>query len=280
MRYFLGFFLVVSMPVFGVCAGETDIAHNTPLTIFGPSGLIFTQSADTLDPGRIGTAVSFIHERNQGPDITAKNELAATITLGLKEGLELSAQIPFLLDQGVVVNSDDKNNLEDINISAKWRFLEQNTEYNLPAFGLSLTYYLPMAKEAFQVVESWGIKLLLVSSASVDIAQPLSSYIVGFYADGGFFLADINGSKEEKHGILDLGINFPLDPTRELNLIIEGNLTIQNNIPLERDFLAFTTGLRYIATSFDLTAGLQRRFKLDEGIDDTNSLILQAGLFF
>lgn len=279
MRYLLGLFLVVSMPVFGVCAGETDIVH-TPLTIFGPSGLLFTQSANTLDPGRIGAAVSFIHERNQGPDITAKNELAATITLGLKEGLELSAQIPFLLDQEVVVNSDDKNNLEDINISAKWRFLEQNTEYNLPAFGLSLTYYLPTAKEAFQVVESWGIKLLLVSSAYVDIAQPLGSYIVGFYADGGFFLADINGSREEKHGILDLGVNFPLDPSRELNLIIEGNLTIQNDIPLERDFLAFTAGLRYIATSFDLTAGLQHRFKLDDGTDDTNSLILQAGLFF
>lgn len=279
MRYLLGMVLVASMPVIAAWAGETKI-DNTPVTFFGPTGLIFTQSADTLDPGKAVTAISFTHERNVDSDLSSKNELAGTITLGLKRKIEVSAQIPFLINQEGFVSSDDKNNLEDINLSAKWRFFEQYEKYNVPAFGLSLTYYFPTAKEAFQEVDTWGIKVLLVSSAYTDIAQPLGSYIVGFYADGGIFLADVGRSGEEKHGLFDLGINFPLDESGQLNLLIEGNLTFKNDIPFERNFFATTAGLRYITTSLNVTAGLQHRIKRDEGFDDTNSLVIQAGYIF
>ncbi len=279
MRYLLGLILVASMPVISAWAGETKIDNN-PVTVFGPTGLIFTQSADTLEPGKAVTGISFTHERSVDPDISSQNELAGTITLGLKRKIEVSAQIPFLINQKGFVSSDDKNNLEDINLSVKWRFFEQYEKYNVPAFGLSLTYYFPTAKEAFQAVDTWGVKVLLVSSAYTDIAQPLGSYIVGFYADGGLFIADIGKSVEEKHGLLDLGIGLPLDESRKLNLIIEGNLTVQNDIPFEKDFFGATAGLRYITDTFNLTAGLQRRIKRDEGFEDTNSLVIQASYIF
>lgn len=268
--------IILFLTVTTALAHEVDMVHITP-TIFGPSGLIFTQSADTLEPGRIEAAVGYTYEKSNAPDLNI-NRLTGSATLGLPKRFELSAQLPYFFDSEGPGN--EKNGLSDLNVSVKWRFIEQSEKYDLPSFGLSLTYYFPTAEKGFEMVDSWGVRALVVSSANVDITQPAGSYVVGFYADGGVFLRDTSKPEEEKHGILDLGLLFPLAMSRQLHLLLEGNATFKNDIPFEGDYLATTGGLRYITSSFSSTVAFQHRFMRDSAVDDVNQFIIQTGILF
>lgn len=269
------FFVVTCLPVTTVWSADTDMVQIPP-TVFGPSGLLFTQSADTLDSGEIATGVSFAHERSRTPDFTI-DELSTTLTLGLPRGIELSARAPYFIQ--VESNGFRDNGLADVDLTIKWRFLESNREYNFPAFGLSLTYYFPAGNESLRRVDSWGVKALIVSSAEVEVGAP-HGFLAGFYADGGVFLRDLNRPSEEKHGLINLGILIPVTESRQLQAILELNAILKNEIPSEGNYTAATGGLRYVSPRLSITGGIQHRIKSEDGFDDTNRLIVQASYFF
>lgn len=277
---FLGWMLSSTLFTPALRAQETNLVQIPP-TLFGPTGLLFTQSTDTLPPGRFALGLSVIHEDSTIPDFTV-NEAVATLTAGLNGRTELSVQVPYMFNFERAGNTE--SGLRDVNLSFKWRVMDQNMEMNLPAFGLSLTYYTPTTDDAnrlFATIDTWGVKALLVSSAEVDIAYPVGSYIVGFYIDGGVFIRDEDDDAlKEKHGIVDAGILLPLNESRQLHLLLEANATAKNNLPLEGNYTAATAAVRYVTSVINLTAGAQFRFKRDDFIDDTQKLILQASLLF
>lgn len=269
------FLFVTCLPVTAVWSADSGMVRIPP-SVFGPSGLLFTQSADTLDSGEIAVGMSFAHEGSRTPDFTI-DELSTTLTLGLPGRIELSARAPYFVQ--VESSGFRDGGLSDVDLTIKWRFLEYDAEYNLPAFGLSVTYYLPAGKENLRLVDSWGVKALIVSSAEVEVGAP-HGFLAGFYADGGIFLRDLNRPSEEKYGLIDLGILIPVTESRRLQTILELNAVLKNEIPSEGNYTAITGGLRYVSPRLSVTGGIQHRFKSEDRFDDTNRLLVQASYLF
>jgi hypothetical protein len=277
MRRFLLFLLLltVGFSFTNTWAGDrTEFVKISP-TVFGPNGLLFTQSADTLAPGQVEMGIGLAYEQSDQPDITL-NEWSPTVTVGLLHGLEGAVRAPYL---SVNVIGEQEQSLQEVDVSLKWRFLEPNEEYNLPAFGISLSYFLPAGKEALRPFESWGLKGLIVSSAEVELGKPYG-VLVGFYADAGAIVSDLGKGSEEKHALIDFGLLFPLTDSRRLQLLLEVNLVRQSDAPLEGDYTATTFGLRYVNPHLNLTGGMQRRARSEIGIDNTNRYVVQGSYLF
>ncbi|HET6370277.1 MAG TPA: hypothetical protein VFG95_03725 [Nitrospiria bacterium] len=270
-------------PVFGkefnyyLEESRNQLVH-MPATVNGLTGLLYTQSTDTLPKGSVEVAVGFDHQDSTTPDYTI-NEAFSTVTVGLPSRIELALHVPYMVNFESGGNHDDGR--EDIDLSAKWRFLEQNVEMSIPALALSLSYYIPTGNNLrFGIVDKWGIKVLLVASAEADLAYPVGSYIVGFYLDGGVFVRDTDQSGNENSGIIDGGILLPLSNSRRLQLLLEGNATISNEVPLEGSYTGATAALRYVTTSVNFTGGVQYRFYHESNVDNVPRLVAQASYLF
>lgn len=277
--FLIGFLILISIPVSTAWAEEEELFRD-PATTFGPSGLLFTQSTDTLLPGKIevGFGVAYEHSSTD-PDFLI-NEVAATVTFGISDRVEVSARVPYVYNfesHGV-----DSSGISGGEFSLKWRFLNQG-DFRLPAVGFSLTYFTPLGSNLheFDTVEFWGLRGLLLTSAQVDLSPSMfDHYYAGLYADGGIFIRDLGKPTEEKHVLMDLGISLPLIESRRLQLILEGNATLKNEMPLQGNYTALTGALRYVTPSFHLTGGVQHRLKQDEGIQDTDRFVFQTGYLF
>lgn len=253
---------------------HTEFVKISP-TVFGPSGLLFTQSADTLAPGQIEIGLSLANEQSDNPDLTL-NELLPTVTVGLLDRLELSARADYLF---VNVVGMEERTLQDVDISLKWRFIDENKKDKLPAAGLSFTYFKPTGKDELRQFGSWGFKALLVSSAEAELGKP-DSILVGFYFDAGIMISDFGKSYEERHTMIDFGTLFPLTESKQLQLLLEVNTTQNNDTLLEGDYTGLTAALRYVTSHFNVTGGIQKRIRSESGVDDTNRLVFQGSLQF
>lgn len=272
-RLCLMVFFIATLLIPAAWAGETELVR-LPSTSLGPTGLLFTQSTDTLSPGSVEVGIGFAHEHSSNnPDYTI-NEISATVTVGVLPWAEVSARVPYMYS--FESHGIETDGIQGGEISLKWRFLNQDEAFGLPAMGLSLTYFSPIDSKvnAFDVVESWGLKGLFLASAEVDLSPSLHYYYhAGLYANAGIFIRDLGKPTEERHGLLDLGIALPLSPSRRLQLIFEANTTLRNEIPLQGNYTGLTAALRYVTSSFQLTGGIQRRLKQDDEdveIEDTN----------
>lgn len=252
----------------------TEFVKTSP-TVFGPSGLLFTQSADTLAPGKIEIGASFSYEQSDRPDITL-NELLPTVTIGLLDRLELSARADYLF---VNVVGQEERTLQDVDISLKWRFIDENKKDNLPAAGLSFTYFKPTGKDELRQFGSWGLKALIVSSAEAELGKPYG-ILVGFYFNGGIMISDLGKSFEERHSLIDFGTLFPLTKSRRLQLLLEINITNQSDTLFEGDYTGVTAALRYVNPHLNVTGGIQKRVRSATNIDDTNRFIIQGSVLF
>lgn len=277
--FLIGFLILIGIPVSSVWAEEAEL-FRTPGSTFGPSGLLFTQSTDTLLPGEIEVGVGGAYEHSSTDPDYLINEMAVTVTFGISERVEVSARVPYVYNfesHGV-----DSAGISGGEFSLKGRLLDQG-DFRLPAVGFSLTYFTPLGSNIheFDAVESWGLKGLFLTSAQVDLSPSIfDHYYAGLYADGGMFIRDLDKPTEERHVLIDFGISLPLVESRRLQLILETNATIGNELPLQGNYTALTAALRYVAPSFSLAGGVQHRLKRDEGIQDTDRFVLQAGYLF
>ena len=262
-------------------ASEATEFVRIPSTFSGPSGLLFTQSIDTLEPGRFEVGLGLIQEEGNvsaGGDASI-TQFSQTFTMGLTDSIEVSAQIPYFakIDQP----GSDESELGDINLSIKWRFLEPSTELNFPGFGLSLTGFFPTGdrKIGAGTVDSWGLKALVVSSAEVEIGISNNSFLVGFYADGGIYIQDSGDNTEESHGIVDLGLLVPLNVLRDIQLLLEGSARTNRETRFGNDYVGLTAGLRYVTRHAALNGGWQYRFN-EAPFDDSNLFVLHGSYYF
>jgi len=260
-------------------AGVTEF-NRISSTYSGLSGLLITQSIDTLSPGKveIGLGGSYESGKVGTADLTV-TELTSTLTIGLTPSLEISTQVPYYSD--VEIGPSSQSELGVVNLSAKWRFLEPSTDLNFPGFALSLTVYFPTGEPKLDplTVDSWGLKALVVSSAETEVGLPNSTVLVGFYADGGFYIQDSGDPTEERHAIVDLGLLIPLIDSRELQLMLEGSGRIDRNAFIGNEYAAATIGLRYVGRHLAVNGGYQRRIG-QAPFDDSNLAIFYGSYFF
>ncbi len=265
----------------GVRASEFNRISST---YNGLSGLFITQSIDTLPPAKVEVGFGLSYE--DGKNLTSNTdlkvtELTSTLTVGVTPSIEVSAQLPYYLKVEDAPVRNDDSELGVANLSAKWRFLEPNTELNFPGFALSLTFYFPTGDQNFDpnTVDSWGLKALVVSSAEAAVGTPNASVLIGFYADGGIYIQDSGDPTEEQHGIIDLGLLIPLIESRELQLILEGNGRTKRNTFIGNEYAAATIGLRYVSRHLAVNGGYQYRVG-QSPFDDSNLLIFYGSYFF
>ncbi len=263
LTFFLGLILTLSLPFSiptALSAAEPEFPR-APQSLSGSTGLLFTQSADTLPPGKVEVGLGSFHERSsKDPGYTA-GEVAPMITFGLPGRLELIARTPYMYRYE---RADEKRSgLREGSLALKWRFLDRNSQLLLPSMAVALAYHFGAGNktEPFRTVDSWGIEARLIASDIIETYPSVTDiYQFGIYLDGGIFIRDIGGDFQEKHGRVDLGFLFPLSESREVQLILEGNGTVKSEFLLEESHIGFTAGIRYVTAQIHLTGGIQHRF--------------------
>lgn len=278
--FVLGFFLMaLSMPRLGLASEMTHFLH-IPSTLNGPSGLILTQSIDTLPPKKYGMGLGFSMEESDNPKFTETQAIFTGI-MGLSQTLEASVQIPYFTEVQRP-NRKSESGMGDVSVSLKWRFMDASPSLNFPGFALSLSVFLPTgdAENGVGTVDVWGLKALIVSSAEALITLPFGTTLMGFYANGGVYIQDSGDPTEEKHGILDIGILLPLNNTKRIQLLLEGNARMRREKrgfnPPDAEYRAGTVGLRYIRKNMIFTAALQHRLN---GLNDDTDIFLFHGAY-
>jgi len=280
-------FVLLSLPFSGeLMAMDMTQFVRIPSSLSGLSGLLVTQSIDTLPPGRFELGLGFAREEgglSDGSDFSI-SQLGASFTMGLTHAMEASLQIPYFakIDGTEITGAAvDESHLGDVSLSVKWRFLEPSTALNFPGFGLSLTGFFPTGdgEVGAGAVESWGLKALLVSSAETEVGPSGSSILIGFYADWGIYVQDSGKETEESHGIAHLGLLVPLNKTRDIHLLLEGNTTTNLDRRFEKDYVRLTSALRYVTGKASWTLGYQRSLN-DSPFEDANRFILHGTYFF
>ena len=266
-----------------VVASETTQFIRIPSTLFGPSGLLLTQSIDTREAKKLEIGIGFSSEESKQPDFT-ETMTTATATLGLSSTIEASVQVPYFTEVQYP-GTESSSELGDLNLSLKWRFMDASPDLNFPGFALSFTVFFPTGdpKTGSGTVESWGVKALIVSSAEAEIVLPFKkTLLLGFYADGGIYIQDSGDPTEEKHGVIDLGFLIPLTSSKNIQLLLEGNGRLSREKPMpigEAEYLAGTLGLRYVTHHIALTGGWQRRLNEKES-EDTDLFLFQGSYTF
>lgn len=274
-----GTFLILLNLTQATWAEETEF-NRISSGLNGPSGLLLTQSINTLPPGKveIGLGLSF-EDGGIGNADLAVTDLSSTLTVGLTPNIEVSAQFPYFID--IEIGSSSESDLGDANISMKWRFLEPSTELNFPGFAFSLTFFFPTGdpRVGAGTVDSWGLNAILVSSAETEVGTTVTTVLIGFYANGGIHIQDSGDPTEESHGIFDVGLLIPLIESRELQLILEGNARSDKESKLGNDYAAITGGLRYVTRHIALNGGWQHRLNQDP-FGGSERLIFYGSYFF
>ena len=266
-----------------VVASETTQFIRIPSTLFGPSGLLLTQSIDTREAKNLELGIGFSSEESKQPDFT-ETMATATATLGLSSTIEASVQVPYFTEVQYP-GTESSSELGDLNLSLKWRFMDASPDLNFPGFALSFTVFFPTGdpKTGSGTVESRGVKALIVSSAEAEIVLPFKkTLLLGFYADGGIYIQDSGDPTEEKHGVIDLGFLIPLTSSKNIQLLLEGNGRLSREKPMpigEAEYLAGTLGLRYVTHHIALTGGWQRRLNEKES-EDTDLFLFQGSYTF
>ncbi len=281
--FFSGSFLILLLLNHSALASDTTLFFRIPSTLSGLRGLLLTQSIDTLPPKTLEVGLGASGKNNNKPNDFTEYVVYATTAMGLTPNLEVAAQIPYMANSNKT--GKDENNGGDVNLSLKWRFLEPSTDLNFPGFALSLTAFFPTGdpKIGAGAVDSWGLQALIVSSAETEISFFSYQMLMGFYADGGIYFQDSGDLSEEQYGLIDLGVLVPLNETRQVQLLLEGNFRVnrQTFVPANAnaDYTALTPSLRYVTKNIALTAGWQHRFN-EKPNDDSDSLLFQGSYSF
>jgi len=274
--FFLGFLLfILGVPQLGRASEMTQFLR-MPSTLNGPSGLLLTQSIDTLPPKQYGVGIGFSTEDSDKPTFTETQALFTSI-VGLNQNMEASLQIPYFTESQEGAGKSESG-VGDVNLSLKWRFMDASPDLNFPGFALSVSVFLPTGdpQKGLGTVDAWGLKALIVSSAEAEIALPSSTILMGFYTNAGIYIQDSGDSTQERHGIIDLGILLPLNDTKRIQLLLEGNARIRRETRgRETEYGAGTIGLRYVLKNLTFTGAVQHRFN-DVDSDNTNLFLFNG----
>jgi len=258
--------------------GAATYLTSKTVNIFGLSGLIRTNSATVMKPGKFVVGASGEFENSDTPNFR-RYTIRGNLTVGVAQRLELGIVYPFERLYGV-------NQARDLEASVKWNFLEQMGA-SFPALAVVGTFIAPTGKNIdssgssptgneISTVDHYGFKFLGVASADVDMG-PQDDYIFGLFAEMGIFFRDLGESQEEKHGLWGLGGVFPVGP---VELILEGNGTIDNGGNGNENVARFTPAVRWVISNLAMTIGYERTMKGKTGFSDSDGAIAAVNLMF
>jgi len=256
----------------------------TSTTLSGLTGLVVTESAHTLPPWTVAVSGSATYLHTSTP--ASLYEGAGQVAIGLPGRAELAAMLPGVhYDNGGTITG-----LSDLQLSAKWRFIDQQ-ETQWPSLALAVTGTLPTGKKGavtlpfsqpgmgLRTVDDYGIAVRLIGSAEIDFTP--DQYAVGLYAEGGFSFQDLDHSTQDKYATYALGVALPLLMRAEsplsspLQLLLEVDGTYKRGA--DQDDVAVTPSLRYVGPVM-VTAGF--RYQAIQQSPDAYGAVAQVGFRF
>jgi hypothetical protein len=267
-------------PVMSEGSGSTVTTYRMSQTVnlSGLSGLLRTNSATVMKTGHFVAGASGTFENSNMPSFK-RYTVRGSLTLGVAPHLEVGVVYPFERLGGIVT-------ARDLEASVKWNFLEQIGD-NFPALAVIGTFIAPTGTDIDRsgssptgnevaTVDKYGFKFLGVASTDVDM-RPEDDYIFGLYAQMGIYFRDLGEPQEEKHGLWGLGGVFPIGP---VELILEGDGTIDNGGAAKENIARFTSALRYVVSRVSLTLGYEHTLKQKIGFSDSDGAVAAVSLIF
>lgn len=131
-------------------------------------------------------------------------------------------------------------------------------------------------------VDSWGLKVLMISSAELEISIFSNRFLMGSYANWGVYIQDTGDPTEEKHGIANLGFLFPLNETRQFQFLLETSVRVKREVKFpasrEEDYKGITPSFRYLSKRIAFTLGWQHRLK--DAPNKNSSLVIFNGSYY
>ncbi len=238
---------------------EEILMVNRPVNASGLTGLIFTTSPYTLDPGIVELSASMLSESSRFPEYTL-NEFPFSITLGLEKNAEVSIRSSYVhIKEGPTVTAPTERRTGDFEISFKRNIVAPEDLPNRPSIAIISTFLLPTENNIdgkIQAVSRWGIKAGL--SLGTEIAW--HDHVLGMYADAQLKGQDIGERRRQDIFLIaNTGIILPISRYRNLQMFMEYSFTNgQDRLSVTGgDFSGFTYGLRLVSERFNFTMGTQ-----------------------
>jgi len=250
---------------------EKPKINNLPQNWKGLSGLFFTTSTRTLDPGTVEVGPAWIMENSYKPSFT-RTTYAFNAGVGIPNHFEFGLHIPYVqtdlyTTRTIDIFGNPKYNFTKVNQAGigsveglfKWAINQQSLF--LPSFAVGLGFIAPSSNytQGISSVKYFGFKALLCTSLEINDLF-FTDYAFAVIADGALVFRDLgfeNRKYEEKHGEIHMGLVFPLHPRNYLTLITEYEGILLMGTTNANNENSFLGGLRFTTQHINLTAGAQ-----------------------
>ncbi|MBZ0271246.1 hypothetical protein K8I61_04370 [bacterium] len=263
---------------------------NIPHNFRGMSGLVFTMSTRTLNPGTVEIGGAYLGEGNSDPDYT-RNTYAFNASVGIPGHIEFGLHVPYVETNLEVFDTiddfgapargfreGDSSGVGSIEGMFKWAFSQQ--DLFLPSLALGLGFVAPGDdfEQRVGLVKRYGLRTVLAMGIEINDLF-FTDYAFAVLADGGMFFGDVqvdDRDYEEKHGEVHFGMIFPLHPRNFVTLIAEYEGLIMRGTANNDDENSFLGALRFTHNHIAVTAGMQ--YVLTEATDSDDAMRYVAQL--
>ena len=265
---------------------DERISH-LPLAFGGLSGLLVTASTRTVEylhfAGGIAGEYRF-NEDNPGFSIVTG---AVNLAFGFPKRCELAVHVPYIIqefDVPVEVNQPTTpirqgraEGLGDIDVWLKYAILHRI--HYLPSLALGVAFIAPSGDfpELAGSVYNYGFRLMFAASVELNDFD-FTDYALGAFFEGQLVFRDLfDGDHEEKSGLINLGMLFPLDNRNYVSLLAEYNGAFHQGWLNDQDTHGFTGGFRFTMKWFGVTLGYSYVVQRASDWDDSHRAIATVG---
>lgn len=256
--------------------------NNLPQNFKGLSGLFFTTSSRTLDPGTVEVGTAYLQQTNPEPEYT-RTEYVFNAGVGIPAGFEFGLHIPYVESDLTIGERIDEfgrrertfgqeNHAGVGSVEGMFKWGCAHPSLFLPPFAIGLGGIAPgiAYDDGVSDVKSWGARVLVASGVEINDLF-FTEYAFAIMADGQLVLRDLGVSGrdyEEKSGEVHLGMVFPLHPQNYVTLIVEYEGILMRGTTNEEDRNGIVGALRFTTQHINVTAGAEQVYLEARDMDD------------
>lgn len=256
--------------------------NNLPQNFKGMSGLFFTTSSRTLDPGTVEVGTAYLQQTNPDPDYT-RTEYVFNAGVGIPGNFEFGLHIPYVESNLTIGERIDEfgrrertfgqqNHAGMGSVEGMFKWGYAHPSLFLPPLALGLGGIAPgiAYDDGVSEVKSWGARVLIATGVEINDLF-FTEYAFAIMADGQLVLRDLGVSGrdyEEKSGEVHLGMVFPLHPRNFVTLIVEYDGVLMRGTTNEEDRNGIVGALRFTTHHINVTAGAEQVYLEARDMDD------------
>lgn len=274
---FIALFLIsVLFAPSALFAQELDLL-NRPVNVSGLTGLIQTTSPFVLPAKTIEISSSARSENSFTPSYSL-NDYSLCLSAGIGNSMEFSVKSAYYTYKIEALEFQSRD-INDVNLSFKWNFLQQQENAFLPAVSLIAGATIPAKNRDLvaSTVDYWAARIGL--SLGSEIAW--MDHLLSIAADAQIEVQDLSQEKiKDRNYTANMGVLLPVSKNRNLQMLIEYNIVAGKDVLAISggDYSAVTCGLRLVNEQFNLTIGTQFLHKKADGFDDSSRVIGMASI--